>query len=358
MKNINALVIEPSKTVRKRLEAAIAETPDIALLGSTGLKNGTDLKAKITESPPDVLLLGIDSKDSDEMEMFGYMRKNHSGIPILIMTHHNRNGAEIAISTLKKGAVEFFPKSSILSGAILDSNFFKNRVIPVIKAVPRLNRNILLNKQYFDNFVDSTDPISSDYFKDSQPKIKLLSIVGCLGGVAPLYLLLSSLPNNLPVPVIVVQHMVEIYSEVLVEDLNRYASLTVKQAEDGEEIKPGSVYVAPGNYHVVTRRLKGKPVLKLDQRPKVAGFRPSIDIFLKSSTNLFGNKTLTVYLSGGGLDGIEGAKSMDFVGGQVIVQNRNTSLLSDISWKVESLGINEGAYPLERLAHEICKRLI
>ncbi len=357
MKNINAFIIDRSETVRQRLEDAIAESPNITVSGSTSLKSEADIKAEITESSPDVLILGIDEKDSKEMELFLYMRENHSGIPILIMTHHNRIGAEIAISALKKGAVEFFPKSAILSGAILNLGFFKDRILPVIKAVPRLNRNILLNSQFIDNAVDNIEPISTDVFKASQTRIKLLAIAGCLGGVAPLYLLLSGLPKNLPVPVIVVQHMVEIYSDVLAEDLNRYTELNVKQAEDGEQIKPGTVYIAPGNYHVVPRRNHGKPVLKLDQRPKVGGFRPSIDILLESSANLFGNKILTVYLSGGGMDGIEGAKVMDFIGGQVIVQNNSTSLLHGIAWKVESLGINEGSYPIESLSREIVKRL-
>lgn len=358
MKNINAFIIDPSETVRQRLEDAIAETPDITLLGSVNIKNETDLKAKIAESPPDVLILGIDSKDSDEMELFEYLRTKHPKIAILIMTHHNRDGAEIAISALKKGSVEFFPKTTTLSGTILSVNFFKNRVIPVMKAIPRINQNILLNSQVIDIAVNKIDPVPPDFFKDSKSQLELITVAGCLGGVSSLYLLLSGLPKNLPVPIIIVQHMIEIFSEVLVEDLNRYSKLKVKQAEDREEIKPGTVYVAPGDYHVEAKRSQQKYVIRLHQNAKVGGFRPSIDILLKSTAKLFGKSVLTVFLSGGGTDGIEGAKIMDFVDGQIIVQNRETSLLSDISWKVESLGINEGSYPVERLSHEISKRLI
>ncbi len=358
MKTIDIIILENDKLVRQRLEDAIGETSEINIIELSELNDLNHTKEIIKETPPDVILLGIDDTDSNEMQFFDYLRKYHPHIPILVMTQHTRDGAKIAISALKKGAVEFFPKTTVLSGSILTEDYFKNRVIPVIKVAPRFNRSVLLSQHFVDTAVKKIEPISSDFFKNSLNQMELLVIAGCLGGVAPLYLLLSSFPDNLPVPVIVVQHMVEIYSEVLAEDLNRYTDLQVKEAENGEELKPGWVYIAPGDYHVLTYRKNQKNYITLNKGPKVAGFRPSIDILLKSSSQQFGKKVLTVYLSGGGNDGIEGAKVIDIIGGQIIIQNERTSLLSDISWKVESYGINDGSYPLERLGQEISRRLV
>ncbi|MBD3616246.1 MAG: hypothetical protein HUJ22_06685 [Gracilimonas sp.] len=357
MKPINIFILDANEIVRRRLQDAVTETTGLNILLS-GSSTEHDIRTKIKDAEPDLIVMGIDHHYSEEMRLFNYLRNQHAHLPILVMTPHNRDGATVAITTLKKGAVEFFPKSTTLSGSILTVDFFKERLIPIIKITPRLNRNVLLSQHFVDTAVKKIEPIPDDFFNTSLSRMELLVIAGCLGGVAPLYLLLSSLPKNLPVPIVVVQHMVEIYSKVLAEDLDKYTKLSVKEAEHGEELKAGHVYIAPGDYHTLTYKKDQKIHLTLNHGPKVAGFRPSIDILLKSTAQQFGKRMLTVYLSGGGNDGIEGAKIIDIIGGQIIIQNARTSLLSDIPWKVESYGINEGAYPVERLGHEISKRLV
>lgn len=357
MKPIDIFILDANKMVRQRLQDAITETTGLNILLS-GSSSEYDIRTKVKETEPDLIVMGIDRQDSEEMRLFNYLRNHHTDLPILVMTQHNLDGAKIAISTLKKGAVEFFPKSTTLSGSNLTVEFFKERLIPIIRITPRLNRNVLLSQHFVDTSVKNIEPIPDDFFSTSLNKMELLVIAGCLGGVAPLYLLLSSLPKNLPVPVVVVQHMVEIYSKVLAEDLDKYTKLSVKEAEHGEHLKEGTVYIAPGDYHIHTYRKDKKTYLSLDHSPKVAGFRPSIDILLKSTAQQFGKRMLTVFLSGGGNDGIEGAKIIDIHGGQIIIQNTRTSLLSDIPWKIGTYGINEGSYPIERLGHEISKRLV
>lgn len=358
MKNIDLFIVDAGKTVRKRLQEAVEVSSGITITASRSLSESHQIKKEIAEKTPDVLVLGIDSMNSKEMKLFGFLRRNHPQLPVMILIPHNRTGAKIAIFAIKRGAVEFFPKTTTLSESVLPVDFFKNRVVPVINVVPRLNRNILLSWKLIDTAVKNIKPIPADFFKTSLNRMELLIIAGCLGGVASLYLLLSGLPKNLPVPVIVLQHTVEVFSEVLAEDLNLYTDLKVKEAQNGDELKPGCVYIAPGDYHVLTKKINQKNVVVLNHGAKVAGFRPSIDILLQSSAQQFGKRVLAVYLSGGGNDGIEGAKAFDIIGGQIIVQNRSSSLLSDISWNIETFGIPEGSYPLERLGHEISNRLL
>ncbi len=358
MKTIQILIIENDETIRQRIIDAVGDGDKIDVGNACGSTNISEIKDQLRKTEPDVIVLGIDQKDSPEMRFFNYLRKNFSHLPVLILTPHDRDGANIAITALKRGAVEFIPKTTPLSGSALTVDFFKDRLIPVIKTAPRLNRNVLLTQHFVDSAIKNIEPISPDFFESSLSNMEVLVITGCLGGVAPLYLLLSSLPENLPVPVVVVQHMVEIYSKVLAEDLSRYTKLKVKEVENGDKLNPGWVYISPGDYHVITNRKNRDVYLSLYHGPKVAGFRPSMDILLKSTARQFGKKALVVYLSGGGNDGIEGAKVIDVIGGQIIIQNHQTSLLSDISWKVESHGINDGSYPLERLGQEIARRLV
>ena len=355
MKTIKALVIEPDATVCQRLSEAISKTDDVSMAVFSG-KYDTDLDSQLSAENPDVILLGINHLESDEMHLFNRLRKEKPELPILIMTPHNREGAKIAIDALKKGAVEYVTKTMSLSGAVRSETHFSERLVPVIKAVPRLNRNILMNSSYFDKSMESVKRVSKDEFDKSYIRAELLVIVGCLGGVPSLYLLLSSLPDNLPVPVVVVQHMPKIYTKELATDLERLTGLNVQEAQDGVEMQAGQVYIAPGNYHAKVMRENSKHVICLNSGQKVKGFRPSIDVMLESARKVFGDKVLAVYLSGGGQDGIEGAEVVDFAGGQIIVQNKQSSLLGDLPWKISTLGIRD--YPLDRLGHEITQRVV
>ncbi|MDZ7806493.1 MAG: chemotaxis protein CheB [Gracilimonas sp.] len=358
MKTINLLLIENNTTVQERIKSAIGESQRINLAAYFSLDHVDEIKKHIKESEPDVILMGIDERDSDQMKLFKFIRNRYPSLPVLVLTPHNKEGAATAITALKNGAVEFFPKTSKLSGTILTEEFFRNRVVPVIEVTPKLNRSVLITQHLVDTSIKQMEPIPAEFFKNSLNKMEVLVLAGCLGGIAPLYLLISSFPENLPVPIIVVQHMVEGYSEMLAEDLNRYTSLQVKEAENNEILKPGWVYLAPGDYHIKTKKQNGLNLITLSKEPKVKGFRPSIDVLLGTTARQYGKKALTVYLSGGGNDGIEGAKVIDIVGGQIIIQNERTSLLSDISWKVGTHGIGDGSYPLERLSQEISQRIV
>ena len=358
MKIINLYIIDSDINIRQRLLDATANDTSIAISAEERPDDPKSVLQDLKETGADALILGINEKDSLEMQIFKEVRNQLPYLPVMVMTPHNRQGAEIALTALKNGAVEYFPKTSPLSNAVLPVEYFEKRVVPVIKIIPRLNRNILLTTGYIDDAAKKINPIPSDFFENSFSKMDLLVIAGCLGGIASLYLLLSGLPGSLPVPVIVVQHIPDMLTEVLAADLNKFTGLNVKEAEEGEELLAGHVYISPGDYHITVRRFDQKRVISLNQSGKIKGFRPSIDVLMKSVRKQYGNRVLSVYLSGGGNDGIDGANIIDVIGGQIIIQNKQTSLLSDLTWKLEMMGLNEGSYPVERLAHEISKRLI
>ncbi len=357
MKTITTFVAEPSSYVRDQLEAAINSTDSLSLISSTDTEDIKKAEEQIKQNEPDLLLLGIDHIDSEEMKLFYRIRKEHPHLPVIVFVPHNKYGAQAAIEAVKKGAVEYFPKTTLFSNKVRTLDYFMNRVVPVMKATPKLNRTVLLTTNYMDKKLQSSDPIPADFFKTSMSRMELLVIAGCLGGIAPLYVLLSKIPENIPVPIIILQHIEDLFSEVLAEDLNKYTKLEVKEAKDGDELQNGIAYLAPGNFHIQVQKKDGVNIIGLNKQSGVAGFRPSIDILLDSVARQFGQNSLTVFLSGGGGDGTEGAKVIDVIGGQIIVQNKQSSLLSDFNWNLHVHGIQEGSYPIERLAHEIGSRV-
>lgn len=357
MKSLRIYLTDPDRTIRNRLSDIITRDSDLTLVDSRAVTDVNQDRADIINSSPDVLLMGINRDDSKEMSLFNLLREDHPQLPVLVLTKHTSEGAKIALETLKRGAVEYFPKTTTLTGSVQPDRFFRERLLPVIKAVPRLNRNILISGYEIEQMVSPKTPSTRQANPMEHPH-HLLVIAGCLGGIPALYILLSSLPDELQVPVVVVQHMPEIYSKELADDLNRILPYEIQEAAEGSELKPGRVLISPGNVHSTIRRNSSGHIITLNTHEKVKGFRPSIDVFLSSAATFFGDRILTVYLSGGGKDGIEGAKVIDIVGGQIILQNRNSSLLPDLPSEIQLFGLYEGAYPLERLGQEITRRLL
>lgn len=358
MKNLDVFTIDPDPTFNSKLSKLIKEDDQTTMAGMLAGNYGNEVTAKIRKVDPDVLLLGINDMNSREMDLFHKLREEYPSLPTIVITPHNREGAHIALNTLKNGAVEYVNKTKSQTGSLHSTDHFSRRLMPVIKAIPRINKHILNSGKNTDDAISEIKQISSLYFDQSATRMKLLTIVGCLGGVPALYLLLSTLPGNLPVPVVIVQHMPKIFTEVFAEDLNQVTGLNVSEASDGSELNAGQVYVAPGGYHAKIKNNRKQNILSLHKGTPVKGYRPSIDVLLQSIRYEFRNSVLVVYLSGGGNDGIEGAKVIDIVQGQVIIQNKQSSLLWDLPFKIRVHGIEEGKYPLERLGDQIMQRLI
>lgn len=358
MKIVNTLIIDPDLSVREMLSDQLLKENGLNVAGVlTGLDE-EKVENTLREACPDVILLGINKKESEQMQLLELFRTEYSELPVIVMTPHNHEGANIALTALKRGAVEYINKTSSRTGSFHSRDHFENRLIPVVKAASRMNRELLATIRNIEADIEKVEQVSPDVFADSGHHMKLLVLVGCLGGVPSLYHLLSSFPENLPVPVIVVQHMPKIYTEVFAEDLNRFSALEVQEAGNDSSLKSGSVYITPGGVQSIVICRKNKPVLTLYRGATVNGYRPSMDILLQSIRNIFEERALVVYLSGGGQDGIKGAKEIDLGGGQIIIQNKSTSLLWDLPWMIEGLGIPRGKYPLERMGSEIAERLI
>ena len=358
MENVKALIVDRDPRLQNMLLELLGGADGIAAesLNESDRTKDEDLRAKIDTFDPDVLVLGIDERQSPEMQLFESVRKSNPYLPVIVLSRLDREGAAVALAALKKGAVEYVIKSRNRTGSAQTKEHFTGRLIPIIKAVPRLNRNVLGSATDLDRAITEIERVSSDYFERPSP-VDLLVIVGCLGGVPALYLLLSSLPLRIPVPVVVVQHMPKIYTEILAEDLKQSTQLDVMEASDGTEIEEGRIFIAPGGYHAVLKNEHRKNYISLNQGEKVKGFRPSMDVLLRSARKVYGKRILVAYLSGGGKDGVEGAEMIDIAGGQVILQNKSTSLLWDLPLKINIRGIDEGEYPLERMGHEISQRL-
>jgi two-component system chemotaxis response regulator CheB len=175
----------------------------------------------------------------------------------------------------------------------------------------------------------------------------LLAIASSLGGPKALSVLLRMLPKNFPAPVCICQHISDGFTEGLAQWLGSETPLKVMEANDGEVMVPGSVYIARSGTHLVVRA-KGR--LSLDPSPPVRGFRPSCDVLLTSAAEAFGTRTLGVILTGMGRDGARGLKEIRERGGRTIAQDRATCAVYGMPKEAVRLGAAEEVLPLEQIA--------
>ena len=332
----------------------------INLTGVTAFNGGGSALSAIKLEMPDVVMLGVPDVDSDEMILFEKIRDHLPQLPVILLSPRSRRGAEAALCGLRMGAVDFITKPDQRNGLILATRHFTKRVYPVIRAIPRLNHGRIgqLNKhgpigkqgRKIDDLVSSSDWSASLEYD-------IISIIGCMGAIPSLFDLISTLPARLPVPIIVVQHMPKYYTDELARQLDEVTSLHVREAKNNSLLLPGQVYVAPGGRHAVVRPDGSRRIINLHRGVKINRCRPSADMFLKSATQAYSGRVLSLFLSGGGDDGIDGAKEVLNAGGDIILEDYRSAILGDLVGDVSMVDDDLPYYRAGDLGHEIIKRL-
>jgi two-component system, chemotaxis family, protein-glutamate methylesterase/glutaminase len=346
-------VIESDVLMRQILSSMLRKEPGIHLAGSMGFGDAEAHLSVLKNQRPDLLMLGVDSIGSGAMDFFYRVRREHPDLYIGLLTPLSREGASVALEGLKQGAVDYITKPDKKNGLILASRHFHKRVLPLVKAVPRLNRARTLEYKHEIDDRRVTESLTMGRSRMVPNGTELIVIGSCLGGVASLYKVVAGLPDQLPVPVVIVQHMPKIYTEEFAEDLDKITPLNVREAKDYSVLVPGQVYVAPGGYHSVIKSDGCRKQIILHRGPREHKFRPSIDVLLRSAVQIYGSRILSVFLSGGGSDGIKGAALVLDRGGKVLLESRESSLLWGMAGDIKGLREEIESYPADRLPTEI-----
>lgn len=187
-------------------------------------------------------------------------------------------------------------------------------------------------------------------------RIEVVVVGASTGGPDALTQLLSQLPDDLRVPVVVVQHMPPTFTRLLAERLSRVTGFAVTEAEDGRRLRPGEVVLAPGDHHVALHQRGATVTTQVAQGPPENSCRPSVDVLFRSAARLYGPGTLAVVLTGMGRDGWSGCGAVRAAGGQVVVQDEDTSVVWGMPRVVSDAGLADAVLPLEDIAGAIVER--
>jgi len=356
MSRIRVLVVDDSAFMRKIITDILAGSPEIEVIGKA--RNGQEAIEKVTELRPDVVTMDIEMPGLDGLHALGYIM-SECPTPVIMLSGAESNQADVTMTAFQYGAVDFILKPS--GNISLDMAKIKEEIVKKVKAAS----SVQVHKLGFIEEEKKSEVIKVKSLKEKNESVKkslfhkIIVIGSSTGGPRALQQVIPLLPSNLHAPVLVVQHMPAGFTKSLAERLNSQSMIKVIEASEGDILESGTVYIAPGDYHMTIKQQKIngdiKDVIALTKGEKVQGVRPSVDVLLNSVTPIFGQNSLGVILTGMGSDGTDGIKKLKLAGGRVIAEDESTCVVYGMPRSIIEQKLADYILPIGKIAENIAQ---
>jgi two-component system chemotaxis response regulator CheB len=346
VKPVRILVVDDAVVARRVISDILAAEDDFEVVGTA--PNGNLALKKIARLHPDVVTLDIDMPELDGMQTLSAIRSDYPDIRVIMVSNHTRRGAAITVEALFCGASDYVTKAVRTSSAEEARLYLQEQLVPKVRAlVPGTSAGASPARP------KAALPIS----RRRIPAIGVVVIGSSTGGPNALTAILESLPDDFPVPVLIVQHLPENFTTFLAKRLDTVSALHVREATHRALIEPGYVWIAPGNLHLETRSTSRGIELATTDGPLVNSCKPAADVLFRSAAKCYGPSVLAVVLTGMGQDGLDGCRDISAAGGQVVVQDRATSVVWGMPGQVAEAGLAESVLPVSEIGDEIVRRV-
>ncbi|SFC07587.1 two-component system, chemotaxis family, response regulator CheB [Bacillus sp. OV322] len=359
MSKIKVLIVDDSAFMRKLISEFLNEDSRIEIIGIA--RNGKDAIRKIKQYHPDVVTMDIEMPVMDGLCALKQIMAE-CPVPVIMLSSSTRAGAENTLSAMENGAFDFIAKPSGMIS--LDLHKIKSDLIEKIVAASKANIQNLQNstddveKQmltcngYRDKvLVRKMVPEQSPWAKEGK---KIIVIGTSTGGPRALQEVLTRIPKNIESPIIIVQHMPPGFTNSLAKRLNSLCEIEVKEAEDGEIIKNGTAYIAPGGFHLKMKKNGTSLAAVLEQSEQRNGHRPSVDVLFESAGELQDYAKIAVIMTGMGSDGAKGLVSMSEKGMvKAIAESQQTSIVFGMPKAAISTNLIDSVENVENIANAI-----
>lgn len=332
--------------------------PEIKVVGMGN--NGVEGVELVARLKPDVVTLDIEMPRMDGLTALKHIMANNP-TPVMMVSSLTTDGASATLDALSLGAVDFIPKQ--LSFVALDIVKIKDELLKKIKHIAR-NKHSFLRRVRMLSSTGVITTASRDRKTQKMTPPEMLRCAGrkdftivaigtSTGGPPALQAIIPRLPKNLPVPVTVVQHMPPTFTKSLSDRLNSLSQVTVKEAEQSEPLKPGIVYIAPGDKHLIIKGSRTTGRVVLSDEPSTTLHRPAVDVMMKAVAEVHGRTTLGVILTGMGSDGLEGLKVVKEKGGIIYAQNEESCVVYGMPRAVVEHNLADKVVHIDQMANEI-----
>lgn len=397
MDDISVLVCDDSALMRNLISRIVNGTEGMSTVGTA--MNGKFCLQKIPTLKPDVILLDIEMPEMNGIQFLEERKLQGIDIPVIVLSSIAVKGASVTMKCLELGASDFITKPN---GAI-STNIatVANKIIENIASYGgRYARRKGKDVGQFDFFMhqakmkeaeaaskaegieDKVKPLSSmssssagdvssfrpSLWKPSKPKepvvitplrnpgrVDVVAIGISTGGPNALREMFAKIPEKFPKPILVVQHMPAGFTKEFAASLDRICPLSVKEAEDGDLIHPGQIYVAPGDYHIVVEKSSLCNVIRLEQSALRNGHRPSADVLFESVAKIYQNRALGVIMTGMGRDGAAQLAEMRKQGAWTLGQDEKSCIVYGMPKVAYEMGGVQKQVSLENMAAEIVR---
>ena len=336
MSRVRVLVVDDSPTMRGIISAVLRSDPEIDVVATAS--DAYAARDAMVEHEPDVVTLDFEMPGMDGLSFLQRIMERRPTPVIMISSAANKNGADLAIAALSHGAAECIPKPGPEEGL---TGF--EELAELVKSAANSGNNRRGQKRSL-----------SRAQKDYRPGNRIVAIGASTGGVEALTTVLSGFPENCP-PTVIVQHMPPNFTKSFSERLNSLCNPVVSEAQDGDVLKQGHVYLAPGgDTHLMVR---GRETLKckLVQTQKVSGHRPSVDVLFRSVAEAVDARGIGVILTGMGADGAVGLLEIRERGGMTFGQNKSSCVIYGMPRVAQEIGAVQRQFPLVRMSEEILR---
>jgi two-component system chemotaxis response regulator CheB len=356
MPKIRVLIVDGSVVIRRLLSDELGKDPDLEVVGTAA--TGKIALAKIPQVNPDIVTMDIERSEMDGLEAVTKIRKIHATLPIIMFSTLSQRAAKETLGALSRGANDYVTKPTNVGRPALAMQRVREELIPKIKTLcPGLKTSAAPHRPVSSLVSSSAQTITPKKTSPDQV-IDILAIGVSTGGPNALSDLLESLPNDLPVPIVIVQHMPPIFTQCLAERLTVKTGIMVKEGAPGTPLLPGgNAWIAPGGSHMVVTRKGTRVELDLNQDRPENSCRPSVDVLFRSVARVFGPRTLAVILTGMGEDGLRGCEVLKECGAPILAQDKASSVVWGMPGAVTQAGLADAVLPLHLIAHEIVSQV-
>lgn len=358
---IKVLIVDDSALMRALLTEIIGNEPDLQVVGSA--PDPLVAREMIKTLNPDVLTLDVEMPRMDGLDFLRRLMRLRP-MPVIMISSLTERGSQVTLQALEIGAVDFVPKPKVDLGSGLAA--YADEICEKIRAAVGARLRISTSSVSSavgrpsssarssavpSSGVGGIGPVNSRLAQD-----KVIFIGASTGGTEAIKDVLMGLPQDCP-PILMVQHMPEAFTPSFAKRLDTCCQMHVKEAEDGERVRPGVAYLAPGHSHLFIRKAGGGFVCNLSQDEPVNRHRPSVDVLFQSAAEELGRRALGVILTGMGKDGARGMLAMRQAGAWTVGQDQASCVVYGMPREAAAVGAVEEVASLQDIPARILGRL-
>jgi two-component system, chemotaxis family, protein-glutamate methylesterase/glutaminase len=361
---LRIMVVDDTVTYRRILSDVVEGIGDAEVVATA--PQGRLALARLEQGPMDMVLLDLEMPEMDGLETLGHIRRLYPDISVVMISGVNARAAQATIQALEQGALDFIRKPEG-NDPETSRQELKETLRPLLRHV-RMRRNLRSESPAPVSAAPkpaAVIPAAPAQIATAPPsgripaRFEVLGVGVSTGGPNALGDFIPALPKDFPLPILLVQHMPPGFTASLAEHLDKRSAIQVCEASEGEIIRPGKVYIAPGGRHMVVRRRPAQSsepdalIVGLNDNPPENSCRPSVDVLFRSMAAQYEGSILSLVMTGMGNDGCEGVRAMKRHGCHCLTQTADSCVVYGMPQAVDEAGLSDERVPLGALAYRV-----